>query len=169
MAAATKPFGFMKFNPGLGVGGHCIPIDPIYLAQKAEALGAPAKFIRQANLVNQQMPLYILERIKSLLNNNLTGKKICIAGLSYKSDVSDLRQSPSLVLWRELEKQGSIVTFHDEIVKVFEDKNSTPLSVNAFDLVVVAIRHSNLDIDSLKKSAPIIFDCTGSIEGCNRL
>jgi UDP-N-acetyl-D-glucosamine dehydrogenase len=168
-AASTKPFGYMPFNPGLGVGGHCIPIDPIYLAQKAKSVGATAAFIDQANIVNQQMPLYILERIKSLLNNNLTGKKICIAGLSYKSDVSDLRQSPSLVLWRELEKQGSIVTFHDEIVKVFEDKNSTPLSVNAFDLVVVAIRHSNLDITALKKAASIIFDCTGSIDDCNRL
>ena len=168
-AASTKPFGFMPFNPGLGVGGHCIPIDPIYLAQKAKSVGATAAFIDQANKVNAQMPLYVLERIKSLLDGNLNGKKICIIGLSYKSDVSDLRQSPSLLLWQELEKQGAKVAFHDEIVKVYEGAESSSLTVNAYDLSVVAIRHSNLDIGSLKKSAPIIFDCTGSIEGCYRL
>lgn len=168
-AASTKPFGFMPFNPGLGVGGHCIPIDPIYLAQKAKSVGATAAFIDQANKVNEQMPLYILERIKSLLEDNLKGKKICIIGISYKADVSDLRQSPSLVLWQELEKHGVKVSFHDEIVKVYDGAESSPLTVNSYDLSVVAIRHSNLDIDSLKKSAPIIFDCTGSIEGCYRL
>ena len=159
----------MPFNPGLGVGGHCIPIDPIYLAQKAKSVGATAAFIDQANKVNAQMPFYILERIKSLLDDDLKDKKICIIGLSYKSDVSDLRQSPSLVLWQELEKQGVKVAFHDEIVKVYEGAESSSLTVNAYDLSVVAIRHSNLDIGSLKKSAPIIFDCTGSIEGCYRL
>jgi len=168
-AATTKPFGFMPFSPGLGVGGHCIPIDPIYLAQKARSVGATAAFIDQASKVNQQMPLYILGRVKSLLNNELGGKKVCITGLSYKADVSDLRESPSLVLWKELEKQGAKVSFHDEIVKVYEGVESSSLSANAYDLSVVAIRHTNLDIDGLKKSAPIIFDCTGSIEGCHRL
>ncbi len=168
-AASTKPFGFMPFNPGLGVGGHCIPIDPIYLAQKAKSIGATAAFIDQANKVNEQMPLYILERIKSLLSSNLEGKNICIIGLSYKSDVSDLRQSPSLVLWKELEKQGAAVAFHDEIVKVYEGIVSSSLDENNFDLSVVAVRHSNLDVNKLKKSAPIIFDCTGSIEDCYRL
>ena len=168
-AATTKPFGFMPFSPGLGVGGHCIPIDPIYLAQKARSVGATAAFIDQASKVNQQMPLYVLGRVKSLLNNELGGKKICIIGLSYKADVSDLRESPSLVLWKELEKQGAKVSFHDEIVKVYEGVESSSLSANAYDLSVVAIRHSDLDVDSLKKSAPIIFDCTGSIEGCHRL
>jgi UDP-N-acetyl-D-glucosamine dehydrogenase len=168
-AASTKPFGFMPFKPGLGVGGHCIPIDPIYLAQKARSVGATAAFIDQANKVNEQMPLYILERIKSLLENDLKAKKVCIVGLSYKADVSDLRQSPSLVLLQELEKQGAEVSFHDEIVKVNKGKKSSSLTVNAYDLSVVAIRHSNLDLDSLKKSASIIFDCTGSIEGCHRL
>ena len=168
-AASTKPFGFMPFNPGLGVGGHCIPIDPIYLAQKAKSVGATAAFIVQANKVNEQMPFYILERIKLLLNNDLKGKKICIVGVSYKADVFDLRQSPSLVLWFELEKQGAKVSFHDEIVEIYEGKKSSPFTVNTYDLSVVAVRHSNLNLDNLKKSAPIIFDCTGSIEGCYRL
>jgi UDP-N-acetyl-D-glucosamine dehydrogenase len=168
-AAATKPFGFMKFNPGLGVGGHCIPIDPIYLAQKAEALGAPAKFIRQANSVNEQMPLYVLQRLKELLDGSLKNKKICLVGLSYKADVTDLRQSPSLVLLKELQNSGANVVFHDEFVKDFNDVKSAPLTPNSFDLALVAIRHSNLDVDRVIASAPIIFDCTGSITGAHQL
>ena len=168
-AAATKPFGFMKFNPGLGVGGHCIPIDPIYLAQKAEELGAPAKFIRQANLVNEQMPLYVLQKLKELLNDSLQNKKICIVGLSYKADVSDLRQSPSLVLFKELQNSGANVVFHDESVKDFNDIKSTPLMPDGFDLTIVAVHHSNLAVDKVIASAPIVFDCTGSITGAHQL
>ena len=168
-AAATKPFGFMKFNPGLGVGGHCIPIDPIYLAQKAEQLGAPAKFIRQANLVNQQMPLYVLQRLKELLGGNLKDKKVCIVGISYKADVTDLRESPSLVLLKELQNSGANVVFHDDVVKEYNGAKTTPLEPNGFDLTVVAIHHCNLAVDSVIKSAPIVFDCTGSIAGAHQL
>jgi UDP-N-acetyl-D-glucosamine dehydrogenase len=168
-AAATKPFGFMKFNPGLGVGGHCIPIDPIYLAQKAEQLGAPAKFIRQANLVNQQMPLYVLQRLKELLGGNLKDKKICIVGISYKADVTDLRESPSLVLLKELQNSGANVVFHDEVVKEYNGSKSTPLAPNSFDLTVVAVHHNDLAVDNVVKSAPIVFDCTGSIDGVHQL
>jgi len=168
-AAATKPFGFMKFNPGLGVGGHCIPIDPIYLAQKAEQLGAPAKFIRQANLVNQQMPLYVLERLKELLDSELKNKKICIVGISYKADVTDLRESPSLVLLKELQNGGANVVFHDDVIKEYNGAKSTPLAPNSFDLTLVAVHHGDLDIDSVIGSAPIVFDCTGSIAGVHQL
>ena len=168
-AAATKPFGFMRFNPGLGVGGHCIPIDPIYLAQKAEQLGAPAKFIRQANLVNQQMPLYVLQRLKELLDGNLKDKKICIVGISYKADVTDLRESPSLILLKELQNSGANVVFHDDVVKQYNSAKSTPLAPNSFDLTVVAVHHSDLVVDSVIKSAPIVFDCTGSIAGVHQL
>ena len=168
-AAATKPFGFMKFNPSLGVGGHCIPIDPIYLAQKAESVGASAQFIRQANLVNQQMPLYILKRLEALLGGDISGKKICIVGISYKPDVTDMRQSSAIVLWQELEKKGALVSFHDEIVKEFEGKTSTALAPNTFDLTVVAVAHSNLEVDKVINSAPIIFDCTGTIKGAHQL
>ena len=168
-AAATKPFGFMKFNPGLGVGGHCIPIDPIYLAQKAEQLGAPAKFIRQANLVNQQMPLYVLQRLKELLGGNLKDKKICIVGISYKADVTDLRESPSLVLLKELQNSGANVVFHDDVVKQYNGTEGSPLTPNSFDLTVVAVHHNDLALDSVIKSAPIVFDCTGSIAGVHQL
>ena len=168
-AAATKPFGFMKFNPSLGVGGHCIPIDPIYLAQKAESVGASAQFIRQANLVNQQMPLYVLKRLEGPLGGVLSGKKICIVGISYKPDVTDMRQSPAIVLWQELEKKGALVSFHDETVKEFEGKTNTELAPNAFDLTVVAVAHSDLQVDKVINSAPIIFDCTGTINGAHQL
>ena len=168
-AAATKPFGFMKFNPGLGVGGHCIPIDPIYLAQKAEELGAPAKFIRQANLVNQQMPLYVLQRLKELLDGNLKNKKICIVGITYKPNVNDLRESPSLVLLKELQNIGANVVFYDDLVKEYNGAKSTPLTPNSFDLTVVAVHHSDLSVDSIIKSAPIVFDCTGSIADVHQL
>jgi UDP-N-acetyl-D-glucosamine dehydrogenase len=168
-AAATKPFGFMKFNPGLGVGGHCIPIDPIYLAQKAEQLGAPARFIRQANLVNQQMPLYVLERLKELFDGELKNKKICIVGISYKADVTDLRESPSLVLLKALQNGGANVVFHDDVIKEYNGAKSTPLAPNSFDLTLIAVRHSDLAIDSVIASAPIIFDCTGSIAGVHQL
>jgi UDP-N-acetyl-D-glucosamine dehydrogenase len=168
-AAATKPFGFMKFNPSLGVGGHCIPIDPIYLAQKAESVGASAQFIRQANIVNQQMPFHVLKRLEGLLEGRISGKKICIVGISYKPDVTDMRQSPSIVLWQELEKKGAQVSFHDEIVKEFEGKTTTALVPNSFDLTVVAIAHSGLEVDKVIKSAPIVFDCIGTIKGAYHL
>jgi UDP-N-acetyl-D-glucosamine dehydrogenase len=168
-AAATKPFGFMKFNPSLGVGGHCIPIDPIYLAQKAESVGASAQFIRQANLVNQQMPLYVLNRLESLLGGAISGKKICVVGISYKPDVTDMRQSPAIILWQELEKKGALVSFHDEINKEFEGKTSTALAPNSFDLTVIAVAHSNLEVDKVMNSAPIIFDCTDKINGAYQL
>ena len=168
-AAATKPFGFMEFNPSLGVGGHCIPIDPIYLAQKAESVGASAQFIRQANLVNQQMPLYVLKRLAGLLGGDISGKKVCVVGISYKPDVTDMRQSPAIVLWQELEKKGALVSFHDETVKEFEGKTSTALTPDTFDLTVISVAHSNLAVDKVINSAPIIFDCTGTINGAHQL
>ena len=164
-ASATKPFGFMKFTPGLGVGGHCIPIDPVYLEEKAQLLGAPTTFIKQATSVNQQMPRYVLSRLNKIAGGQLSGKKVCIVGLSYKKDVADIRQSPSLELWQELKEQGCQVSFHDELVKSYNGAESVKLSEGAFDLAVVAVRHSDLSIEELKKCAKLLFDCTGTIEG----
>ena len=164
-AAATKPFGFMKFSPSLGVGGHCIPIDPIYLGQKAESLGATAAFIKQATKVNQQMPSYIVTRLQKLLGEQISGKRVCIVGLSYKSDTADLRQSPSISLWNELESKGCLVSFHDEVVGTYNGIDSALLEKSAFDLAVVGVRHTGLDIKRLMESANHIFDCTGTISG----
>jgi UDP-N-acetyl-D-glucosamine dehydrogenase len=164
-ASATKPFGFMKFTPGLGVGGHCIPIDPVYLEEKAQLLGAPTTFIKQATSVNQEMPRYVLSRLNKIAGGQLSGKKVCIVGLSYKKDVADIRQSPSLELWKELKNQGCQVSFHDELVKSYNGTESIKLSEGGFDLAVVAVRHSDLSIEELKKCAKLLFDCTGTIEG----
>jgi UDP-N-acetyl-D-glucosamine dehydrogenase len=155
----------MKFSPSLGVGGHCIPIDPIYLGQKAESLGATAVFIKQATKVNQQMPSYIVTRLQKLLGEQISGKRVCIVGLSYKSDTADLRQSPSITLWNELESKGCLVSFHDEVVGTYNGIDSALLEKSAFDLAVVGVRHSGLDIKRLMESANHIFDCTGTISG----
>jgi UDP-N-acetyl-D-glucosamine dehydrogenase len=115
------------------------------------------------------MPLYVLKRLEGLLGGDISGKKICIVGISYKPDVTDMRQSPAIVLWQEFEKKGVLVSFHDEIVKEFEGKVSTALTPNTFDLTVVAVAHSNLEADKVINSAPIIFDCTGRITGAYQL
>jgi UDP-N-acetyl-D-glucosamine dehydrogenase len=115
------------------------------------------------------MPFHVLKRLEGLLEGRISGKKICIVGISYKPDVTDMRQSPSIVLWQELEKKGAQVSFHDEIVKEFEGKTTTALVPNSFDLTVVAIAHSGLEVDKVIKSAPIVFDCIGTIKGAYHL
>ena len=166
-AAATKPFGFMKFSPGLGVGGHCIPIDPIYLAEKAESVGAPTTLIRSADLINNSMPKYVLEKAKELLGGTISGKKVCIVGLSYKSDISDLRSSPSIALWDELSNAGAEIYYHDVFHSSFRDRNSADLVNLKFDLAIVATRHSGLNTNQLFSSTELVLDCTGSIVGAH--
>ena len=168
-AAATKPFGFMKFSPGLGVGGHCIPIDPIYLAEKAESVGAPTSLIRSANQINKSMPKYVLEKAKELLGGKIPGKKVCIVGLSYKSDISDLRSSPSIALWDELTLVGAEIYYHDSFHTNFRGKNSIDFVNSRFDLVIVATRHSDLNTNQLFSSTELVLDCTGSIAGAHSI
>jgi len=168
-AAATKPFGFMKFLPGLGVGGHCIPIDPIYLAEQAEAVGAPTSIIRLSDQINTQMADYVVSISKRLLDNNLKGKSICIVGLSYKRNISDLRNSPSLLLWDLLVEAGANLSYIDDFHPSFRGKESADLKANNFDLSIVAIHHDGLDIESLKLGSKVILDCTGSIQGVNSI
>ena len=168
-AAATKPFGFMKFSPGLGVGGHCIPIDPIYLAEKAESVDAPTSLIRSADQINKSMPKYVLEKAKELLGGKISGKKVCIVGLSYKSDISDLRSSPSIALWDELTLAGAEIYYHDSFHTNFRGKNSTDFVNSRFDLVIVATRHSDLNTNQLFSSTELVLDCTGSIAGAHRI
>ena len=168
-AAATKPFGFMKFTPGLGVGGHCIPIDPIYLAQQAEAVGAPTSIIRLSDQINTQMADYVVSIGKQLLDNNLKGKNICIVGLSYKRNISDLRNSPSLLLWDLLVEAGANLSYIDDFHPAFRGKQSVNLKGNNFDLSIVATHHDGLDIEALKVSSKLILDCTGSIAGVHSI
>ena len=168
-AANTKPFGFMKFIPGLGVGGHCIPIDPIYLAEKAESVGAPASLIRSADQINAQMSKFVMDKAIRLLGSDLSGKKVCIVGLSYKSDIADLRTSPSLVLWDLLEATKAQVSYHDSFHPTFRGVNCVDLSTSQFDLAIVATRHSDLNTTHLLSSAKLVLDCTGTISGAHRL
>ena len=168
-AANSKPFGFMKFVPGLGVGGHCIPIDPIYLAEKAESAGAPASLIRSADQINIQMSKFIMDKAIRLLGSDLSGKKVCIVGLSYKSDIADLRSSPSLVLWDLLEGAKAQVSYHDSFHPTFRGVNCVDLSTSQFDLAIVATRHSDLNTSGLISSSGLVLDCTATIAGVHWL
>jgi UDP-N-acetyl-D-glucosamine dehydrogenase len=136
-AANTKPYGFMKFLPGLGVGGHCIPIDPSYLSFKASQVGVEANFINLANQVNLNMPRYLVERLDN--EHKLSGKSIQIAGIAYKPNVSDTRESPALSLIELLKQKGAKVTWHDEIVKEYSGQKSDPLT--AVDLGIICVAH----------------------------
>jgi len=168
-AANTKPFGFMKFIPGLGVGGHCIPIDPIYFAEKAESAGASASLIRSADQINTQMPKFVMDKASRLLGRDLSGKKVCIVGLSYKSDIADLRSSPSLVLWDLLETTKAQVSYHDPLHPAFRGINCVDLSTSQFDLAIVATRHSDLNTSKLISSSKLVLDCTSTIAGAHWL
>lgn len=159
-AAATKPFGFMKFSPGLGVGGHCIPVDPSYLSFAAEKFGIEASFIDLANEINLEMPSYVANRIANAVGG-LKEKKVLVAGISYKANVSDLRESPSLLLIDALEVLGADVTWHDPLVGRYKGKSSSPIS--ASDVAILAVAHDAIDKEALRNCAPYIFDCTGTI------
>jgi UDP-N-acetyl-D-glucosamine dehydrogenase len=167
-AAATKPFGFMPFFPGPGLGGHCIPIDPLYLSWKLKMLNYNARFIELASEVNTQMPEYCVHRIVAVLNQNrkcVNGTRVLIMGLTYKKDVSDVRESPALDIIRLLELGGAKVDYSDPYVsQVRLDgavKESVPLSpakIKGYDLVVMVTNHSSFDYEMIQESAQLVFD-----------
>ncbi len=159
-AAATKPYGFMPFMPSVGVGGHCIPVDPSYLSYAAEKVGVEATFINLANKVNAGMPGYVASRIASLLGGSVEGKRIQIAGISYKADVSDTRESPALALLQVLQEMGALVSWHDEIVGEFAGEASKPLA--EVDLGVIATAHSGVDYGPWKNSGVMVIDVSTS-------
>lgn len=161
-AAATKPFGFMSFQPGPGVGGHCIPVDPSYLAYVAENVGVPAEFIKRANQVNLGMPTYVISRVARDAGS-LKGKKVVVVGVSYKANVSDTREAPAAVIISELQKQGAEVSWHDPVVGTWNGQKSSELK--GFDVAIVVTKHDAVSESAIKASAPYVFDCTGSIKG----
>ena len=148
-AASSKPYGFMPFYPSAGVGGHCIPVDPMYLADKANELGVPLKSIELAHEINEAMPAYYVGRCVEILGN-LTGKKILVIGLAYKSNVSDVREGASEKLIGLLRKGGAVVSWHDEIVGIWNGEKSTPIS-EAFDLAILVTIHDGVDLSKLGK------------------
>jgi UDP-N-acetyl-D-glucosamine dehydrogenase len=161
-AAATKPFGFMSFKPGPGVGGHCIPVDPSYLAHVAEGAGVPATFIRYANEVNLAMPAYVVSRVAADVGS-LNGKKVVVVGVAYKANVKDTREAPAALVISELQKLAADVSWHDPVVGTWNGQSSAEL--RGFDVAIVVTKHDVVSEADIKASAPYVFDCTGSVKG----
>ena len=166
-AAATKPYGFMKFMPSAGVGGHCIPVDPSYLAHTAAGLGVPATFIERANEVNLEMAKYVVDRVKKDNGGLLKGKTVQVVGVAYKPNVADVRETPAEPVIEELKKAGAIVTWSDDLVSSWMGESSTPLGGS--EIAVVVTLHSVTNTDAVLKSAPYVFDTTGKIKGAHSL
>ena len=159
-AASTKPYGFMPFSPGIGIGGHCIPVDPIYLSTAARNVGAPSRFIDLANDVNQEMPVYFVRKAEEKMGG-LNGKKLLVIGVSYKPNIPDVRETPVEALIMGLKKQGAHVSWHDDLVKEWNGEKSVVLS-NAYDLAILATPHDYLDLTKLG-NVPIL-NTRGSIQ-----
>jgi UDP-N-acetyl-D-glucosamine dehydrogenase len=167
-AAATKPFGFMKFTPGPGVGGHCIPIDPLYLSWKLKELNYTARFIELASEINTGMPRFLVGKVQDALNNvgkPLKGSKALVLGVAYKPNIDDMRESPALHVIRLLEQKGAVVTYHDPFVLQFDHDGmkmtgETDLmsAVKRADVVVIVTNHTVYDFQSILKEAKLIVD-----------
>ena len=146
-AASSKPYGFMPFYPSIGVGGHCIPVDPLYLANKARDIGAPTRFIDLADQVNQEMPSYFVGRAEEKIGG-LKVKKVLVIGVSYKPNVADVRETPVEALILGLKNKGAEVFWHDDLVKEWNDEKSVALS-DGYDLAILATPHDYLDLTVL--------------------
>ena len=162
-AAATKPYGFMQFNPGPGVGGHCIPVDPSYLAHVANQVGVPATFIKRANEVNLAMPAYVVKRVVAGSGGSIVGKSVVVVGVSYKSNVADTRETPAEDVIDLLRAQGATVTWHDDVVGSWRGESSSPLRG---DVAVLVTKHDGVDLKALQ-GCGYVFDCTGTIKGAD--
>jgi UDP-N-acetyl-D-glucosamine dehydrogenase len=162
-AAATKPFGFMSFQPGPGLGGHCMPIDPFYLSWKAREYDFYTEFIELAGKVNENMPFWCLGKIVRALNAHeraLKGSKVLVLGVAYKADIDDTRESPALKLIELLQAEGADVAYHDPHVPELPDHglSSGPLAVDDADCVVIVTAHSGIDYDDLVERATLVVD-----------
>jgi UDP-N-acetyl-D-glucosamine dehydrogenase len=162
-AAATKPFGFMKFTPGPGLGGHCIPIDPFYLTWKAREFNFTTEFIELAGKINQNMPYYCRGKIWRALNSqskSVRGSKILVLGVAYKKDISDMRESPALKLIELLLGQGGLVSYHDPFVPELPEfgLRSVELAPEQHDCVAIVTDHSSIDYEAVVERAQLVVD-----------
>jgi len=161
-AAATKPFGFMSFKPGPGLGGHCIPVDPFYLTWKAREFGFYTEFIELAGKVNEGMPYYCRSLISQALNHgahkSLSGSKVLVLGVAYKSDISDVRESPALKVIELLENAGADVSYHDPHVPSLNGKKSVALEPAEYDCVAILTAHSSVDHAQVVRDAKVVVD-----------
>jgi UDP-N-acetyl-D-glucosamine dehydrogenase len=167
-AAATKPFGFMKFTPGPGIGGHCIPLDPHYLAWKMRTLNYKTRFIDLASEINSQMPAYVVDKVAQALNEErkpVNGSRVLVVGVAYKPDIDDIRESPALDVMRLLEADGAEVVFHDPFIPSYrEDGHSrsgvelTAAELERADAVVIVTNHRTIDYQMLMDHASLVVD-----------
>jgi UDP-N-acetyl-D-glucosamine dehydrogenase len=173
-AAATKPFGFVPYYPGPGLGGHCIPIDPFYLTWKAREYGVHTRFIELAGEVNSLMPDYVIAKVASALNSiqkSINGSRILVLGIAYKKNVDDMRESPSVVLMEKLRDNGALVAYSDPHIPTFpkirdhhfelSSVQLTPESIGSYDCVLLATDHEKFDYELIKESANLIVDSRG--------
>jgi UDP-N-acetyl-D-glucosamine dehydrogenase len=167
-AAATKPYGFMSFKPGPGMGGHCLPVDPFYLAWRAREFDMQTEFVELAGEVNQRMPYFCVDRISRALNAQakpVNGSRVAIVGVSYKPGVGDLRESPALRILRLLREQGAEVSYHDDYVPELADLGlSSEWPVDP-DCVAIVTAHPGLDLERLVAEAPLVVDFRGVTRG----
>jgi UDP-N-acetyl-D-glucosamine dehydrogenase len=176
-AAATKPFGFLPFYPGPGIGGHCIPIDPFYLSWKARQTGFEARFIDLAGQINSRMPEYVVEKIVESLNTHgkcLKGARLLIVGVAYKKDINDVRESPALDIISLLARRGAQISYHDPFVPSLSvegiEQSSKELDEKTLeeqDCVVIVTNHSGLDYEMIAKESRLIMDTRNALKGFN--
>jgi len=172
-AAATKPFGFMKFTPGPGLGGHCIPIDPLYLSWKLRSLNYNARFIELASEINTNMPRYTVGKIQDALNQHtksVNGSRVLILGVAYKPDIDDLRESPALDVIHLLQEKGADVAYHDPYIGQLNDENLQLESVNDLmkevkgaDCVAIITNHSDYDYPAILENAVMLVDTRNAL------
>ncbi len=179
-AAKTKPFGYMPFYPGPGLGGHCIPIDPFYLTWKAHEHGQPTRFIELAGEVNTSMPTYVIHQTMEALSSHkkaVNGSRILLIGIAYKSNVDDDRESPAYILWKQLQKRGADVGYHDPHVPVIRPSRDhsefagiksvelTAENIASYDLVLLATKHDAVDHQLIADHAQLIIDTRNAFHG----
>jgi UDP-N-acetyl-D-glucosamine dehydrogenase len=172
-AAATKPFGFMKFTPGPGLGGHCIPIDPLYLSWKLKSLNYTARFIELASEINTNMPRYAVGKVQDALNRikkSVNGSRVLILGVAYKPDIDDLRESPALDVIHLLREKGAEVVYHDPYIAHFDHENMQMESVKDLmgevakaDCVVIITNHSDYDYSAILDKAQMVVDTRNAL------
>jgi UDP-N-acetyl-D-glucosamine dehydrogenase len=168
-AAGTKPFGFMSFQPGPGLGGHCIPLDPYYLAWKAREFDFNTRFVELAGEINNNMPYFCRSVISQALNHgaqkSLNGSKVLLLGVAYKSDIDDVRESPAEKLLELLRTAGADVSYHDPFVKEFDGLRSVPLEPEKYDCVAIVTAHTTIDYADVVKRGSVIVDFRNATKG----
>lgn len=161
-AASTKPYGYMKFTPGIGVGGHCIPVDPLYLTWWAAQNGSKANFVEAADEINRSMAKYVAIRVAGMIKKEIRNPKVLIVGVSYKSGISDTRETPASRLYDELVEMGMEVSWHDSHVGIWKNSKSSSLDSD-FHVAIIATAHPDLNSEILLRKDIKILDCTNTL------